>query len=289
MVAPNGKLPTLLTRDKSDVMSLRTSAEMLRWVVLLSGLFVLVSCWTQRTSTRLPDLSNQLSEVSSAIDSLEETKAGAEKRLGRFTQLQKDFFEHPQWLSRDVDFPVDAFKYIAMTCLNFAPELAEPSPPVQSVAEDYGLGCAPLSLLYLSKVLSDQPKVARANFVARLQEIDSMRGLGLEIEERLSKLTPFLLRGRSYVAETRSQMRQMELDFRRRESDFSASASATGEVKERFAEYRRRIDDLEAGLDDLEGRKNVWTKRMSAELESLYSGLSLMRTRADGVDLGSDL
>jgi hypothetical protein len=268
-------------------MSLRPSAELPRLIALLGWAVALVSCWTQRSAVLLPDISSQLSQMVSAFETLEETRAGTETRLNRFTQDREDFFADPQWASGDAGLPLDAFKYIAMTCLNFASDLAAAPPPIQSAAEQYGLGCAPPSLLYLPKVLSAESEPVRAKFVARLQKVDSLRSLAMEIEENLSNLSMILLRGRSYVAEKRSQMRQMELDFRRRDSEFSDASK--DEMKERFGEYHQRVDDLERSLDDLEGRRTVWTKRMAADLEAIYSALSLMRPWGGGAASDSRL
>ena len=240
--------------------------------MLLAMLLVIVvsGCWQGRRGLTPPDLTEQVTEVDGTISRLSRLVDTVDEELARLRSQADAFFDTPQttWTS---PFPLDAFKHVAMSCLNAPYSDVPADPAVDAVARKIGITCAVPAAIDLDQRLAPGTD-ARRDALAKLVEIDALRSARAQLQSRLRQLPGILRRARAYVESRRAEALALSKNVKSRRTEYARRDYA--EALEVIARYEKKLAELEDEIARLEDSSQSWNAELGVIVERIYKDLS---------------
>ena len=239
---------------------------------LLAAILIVVAsgCWQGRRGLTPPDLAEQVAEVDGTISRLSRLVDTVDDELDRLRSQADTFFATPQATWR-APFPLDAFKHVAMSCLNAPYSDVPAEPEVERVARKIGTTCAVPAAVDLEGRLSPGTD-ERRDALAKLLEIDALRSARAQLQSRLRQLPGILRRARSYVEARRSEALALAKNVKTRRTEYARRDYAA--ALEIIEDYEKKLAELERQLERLESSSQSWNKELGVVVERIYKDLS---------------
>lgn len=235
---------------------------------------MLFGCVTTSKGPPPPDFSEQQNRIAANQDDLVQVQQTIEQDMASLRDASGAFFDSDSALYLD-PFPLDLFRHTAMACLNMPLEpRTDVLPRYREAAERAGITCPVAPTGPLLAALSENAPRLRAEALRRLQLVDDWRRIRGRMQDRLRQLPRILEQTREWIASQRAAARQTEIELERRRAEYSPDR--LGSARAAIEDHRERLQALEKDLVVVEGAIPSWSRAVGAEIDYVYSRLSLL-------------
>ncbi len=243
-------------------------------IVMLVFVPLLAACVTTSKGPPPPDFSEQRSRIGQSVDDLERARMTIEEDIVTLRDASGAFFQSDVQLYVK-PFPLDLFRHAAMACLNtpLVPRI-DVLPRYEEAAEEAGITCPVPPVGPLLDELAETVPKRQPEALRRLQLIDEWRRTRARMQDRLRQLPRILEQTREWIASQRAAARQRELDIERRRAEYSPDRMEAAQAA--IATHRDELTALETRVSELEGAIPAWSQAVGAEIDYVYSRLSLL-------------
>lgn len=243
-------------------------------VMLLAAVVVMAGCVTTSKGPQPPDLSEAVDRISKTERDLTRIRASIESDIESLRTSSGRFFGADPGLYRR-PFPLDLFRHTAMACLNTPIDARDDVLPAWvEAADEAGLTCAVAPTRTLLDRLNAEVPVRQPEALKRLELLDTWRGSRGRMQDRLRQLPRIVEQTRDWIARQRATTRQTELELQRRRTEYSADRFEAS--TDALEEHRQRLTGLEERVDKLAEAMPAWSQAVAAEIDYVYSRLSLL-------------
>lgn len=246
---------------------------MLRWCLRVClGLGVLggglVGCATGRQGPPLPQVDDDIRQTRERIEATLDQRRDIESRLADLRERVRALASKPSDLFA-APFPIDLFRHVAIACLN-TPSTRDEAGPTLSISSEtsHRLACRPPYLDQLREALERVSPERRRATLQLLVQLDRFYRLRTTLYESLDRLPDLVRQYRTFLAETRADLRRVYQRLEARRPEYARSRWER--VEERFESIRAHLRDLEAMADELEQFEQTWLLQVRGLDKTIY-------------------
>lgn len=238
-------------------------------------------CFTARGPEPL-DLSVARGKISDDGARLVQIRQVMERDLEQLAVLRNSFESSSQSLY-SAPFPLDLFKYVAMSCFNEpfnsrtgsdtptqAPQNAASDGPKTKKSGPWT--CSPEYAERLMVALQQRVPDRQAAAKKQLHDLDQLRQLRAKLLFRLGQLPAILREMRQLLATRRADLRRMRAAEARRRTEYNGSDWE--EMERRFEAFEQDLLDLNNQISQLDEVATSWKPVVETQISALYSHLT---------------